>query len=235
MVPLELRLLLALFRSRVRLATLLSTIPSFIGYSHTLCRLRRLLELVPDVCLFSFNVTFIRGAITERWIFLCLETVKGDGFSSLSPIVSDFGVDCVIAFVSVITMTGLVVISPGSVKTLSLDDSWLGGVGISVTTRPLLAKRHESVTSNGGRVCGVVGVCAGVVVGVAMLGRKASVVVTHGFVVAAGSLRHSGSTLSCASLASRIFGGCGACLLACPGIFSKLILIGSRIGSSRPS
>lgn len=129
---------------------------------------------------------------------MCLETVKGDDFSSRSAIVFGFGVDCAITFVSAIIEAGLVVSSPGSVKTLSLDDSWLGGVGISVTTKPLLAKRHESVTSNGGRVCDdVVGVCAGVVVGVAILGRKASVVtvvvvvVTHGFTVVAGSFCHS--------------------------------------------
>jgi hypothetical protein len=123
---------------------------------------------------------------------LCLETVKGDGFSSESPAVSDFDAT------SFAFAVGLVASSPGSVKTLSLEDSWLGGVGISVTTRPLLAKRHESVTSNGGRVCGVVGVCAGVVVGVVVL-EKVFVVVVHGFGVVAGSLRHSGFTLSCVS------------------------------------
>jgi len=136
--------------------------------------------------------SLIRGLITDRWIFLCLETVKGDGFSSESPAVPDFDVT------SSALAVGLVASSPGSVKTLSLEDSWLGGVGISVTTRPLLAKRHESVTSNGGRVCGVVGVCAGVVVGVAVL-EKVFVVVAHGFAVVAGSLRHSGFTLSCVS------------------------------------
>lgn len=38
--------------------------------------------------------------------------------------------------------------SSGSVKTLSLDDSWLGGADISTTRTPLLASRQESVTKN---------------------------------------------------------------------------------------
>lgn len=39
---------------------------------------------------------------------------------------------------------------PGSVNTLSLDDSWLGGVGTSGVTRLLFARCHESVTRRGG-------------------------------------------------------------------------------------
>lgn len=38
--------------------------------------------------------------------------------------------------------------SSGSVNTLSLEDSWLGGIEISVTTMHLLANRQESVTSS---------------------------------------------------------------------------------------
>lgn len=125
----------------------------------------------------------------ERWIFLCLEIVN-EAFSSLLLGVDDFATS------TLIVVTGLVS-SPGSVKTLSLEDSWLGGVGISATTRPLFAKRQESVTSNGGSwLIGVVGVCVvGVVVDVVRL-RLSSV--AHDFVVVTvSSLRHSDS--SCVS------------------------------------
>lgn len=132
--------------------------------------------------------SLIRGLMSERWIFLCLEIVNEDFFSLLSEV----------GFVTstLIVAIGLVS-SPGSVKTLSLEDSWLGGVGISATTRPLFANRQESVTSNGGSwVIGVVGVCAGVV-GVVILGRVDSV--THGFAVVVVSLRYSDSILFCVS------------------------------------
>lgn len=150
-----------------------------------------MLAFISDGVVLLFNVTLIRGLSIDKWIFLCLEITNGIFFSSLLSIIfrgdssSNFAT-C--AFVDAVI--GLV-ISPGSVKTLSLEDSWLGGVGISVTTRPLFAKRHESVTSNGGSwVCGVVGVCTGVdaVVGVVILERKDSVVVTHDFGVIAVSL-----------------------------------------------
>lgn len=129
---------------------------------------------------------------------MCFEIMNG-AFSSALSIVASIGLRFTSGLAAAVT--GLMVSSPGSVKTLSLEDSWLGGVGISVTTRPLFAKRHESVTSSGGSwiVCGVVGVWAGVVVDFVVLDRKDPVVVTHGFAVIAVSLRHSGSTLPCVS------------------------------------
>lgn len=109
-----------------------------------------------------------RGEAGESSIFRCLDTLKWlvpddiififtavfSALSFLLDTVNETSSCCLCPCLWCSPASPDKMISSGSVKTLSLDDSLLGGVGMSDTVRFVFARRQESVTRSGGPVVG---------------------------------------------------------------------------------